>query len=174
AVLHAADARSAVRVAHREEGRLSVETLHGQKWTHRAAPAALAFQEHAAGERRGEADDDEEAKRGAVFVKDDPARRNDHEEQRDADDIAVLAEPLWHRERSREAEESWRLVERGHRAHVAPQTGREEEEERQRWNDDAPEEEQAERRIDEQRHDDGGRDEQSHDARSRPDPRRHA
>src|SRR5207247_1800836 len=43
AVLYATDAGTAVRVAHREEWRLPVETLYRQKRAHRAAPPALAF-----------------------------------------------------------------------------------------------------------------------------------
>ena len=141
AVLGAADAGPAMRVGNGDERRLAVEPLHRQHRADARAPAALALEQHAAEEREPERGENQDRARYAVGEQ-ELARRHEREERGDADDEAVLADRRRVREPLREPDEARKLVERGERADVAPQAGRDEEDGRQNRNDELPQEEE--------------------------------
>ena len=93
-VLGAADARLAVVVADERERRLAVDALHRQQRADRRAPAALALQDHAAGERAGHRPEQQQGAQRAAVVEADLAQDHEADERADGDHVAVLLEPV--------------------------------------------------------------------------------
>ena len=159
--LRAAHARLAVAVADERERCLAVDPLDGQQRAHRRAPAALALQEHAAREAAGHRAEQQQRAERAAVVEPELAQRDEADEQRDGDHVAVFLQPLRRLERLRDPEHARRLVGGRQRADVAPQARRDHEGHRQQRDHDLPHHEQARLRG---RHEQPGDDERREDA----------
>ena len=130
-------------VGDERERRLAVDALDGQQRAHRRAPAALALQDHAAGEGAGHRAQQQQGGERAVVVEADLAQEHEADEQADGDDVAVFLEPVRRVQRLGDAERARRLVGGRERADVAPHARGDHEQQRQRRDDHLPHQEQA-------------------------------
>ena len=124
AVLLAAQARLAVAVAHQHQRRLAVGALDGSERAEGAAPAAAAFEEPAARQRRPQHHKHQPGHRRAMVVEPGLTQRHRPDEQRQCDRKRCPFELGRQFERPAPLQGSRQLVERRHRADLPPQARR--------------------------------------------------